>query len=231
PTNRFLYVVHGDGNKMTAYRIGARGALTPLPGSPFAAVPGIADFTSVAVDPTGRFLYTTDALNEKIREYTLDPVTGAPAIPGSAFPLGNNGAAMVVDPSGRFAYAGAFGGIGDDGVSGYTVDTSTGALSRIAGTPVSVGVLPIDSAVDRTGRHLLVANELSNDVSRFAIDPDTGFPAWLGNTAAGNGPAALAITPSARFAYVANAFDGTVSAYRLDGCSGTLDAVAGSPFA
>src|SRR5262249_8218842 len=126
---------------------------------------------------------------------------------------------------------GACGGLGGDGGWGYAGGTWTGALSRIAGTPVSDGVRPIDSAVDRTGRHLLVANQFSNDISRFAIDPDTGFPAWLGNTAAGNGPTALAITPSARFVYVTNGFDGPVSAYALDGCSGALDAVAGGPFA
>jgi len=230
PTNRYVYVVHGDGTKLTAYRIGAGGALTPLPGSPFAAVPaGFGDFTSAAVDHSGRFLYATDALNEKIRGYALDPVTGAPALmSGSGFPLGNNGDAMTVHPSGRFAYAGAF--LGGDGLSGYTVKASTGALSRIAGTPVSVGERPSDSAVDRTGRYLLVANLGSNDVSRFSVDRATGFPTWLGNTAAGNGPTALAITPSTRFVYVTNGLDGTVSAYALDRSSGALDAVPGGPF-
>jgi DNA-binding beta-propeller fold protein YncE len=50
PTGKFAYVANAFGNNVSAYSIGANGALTPVTGSPFAA--GTAPF-SVAVDPTG----------------------------------------------------------------------------------------------------------------------------------------------------------------------------------
>jgi 6-phosphogluconolactonase (cycloisomerase 2 family) len=56
-----------DGTKLTATASG-RAEPDPAARSPFAAVPaGFGDFTSAAVDHSGRFLYATDALNEKIR--------------------------------------------------------------------------------------------------------------------------------------------------------------------
>src|SRR5260370_1951714 len=47
---QFAYVANVASNNVSAYSIGAGGALTPLPGSPFAA--GTAP-TSVALGPTG----------------------------------------------------------------------------------------------------------------------------------------------------------------------------------
>ena len=44
-------------------------------------------------------------------------------------------------------------------------------------------------------------------------------------------PTSIAIDPSGRFAYVANIKSNNISAYRIDGASGTLHPVAGSPFA
>src|SRR5260370_10401282 len=49
---QFVYVANHGNNNVSAYRIAADGALTPVPGSPFAA--GSAPI-SVAVDPTGNF--------------------------------------------------------------------------------------------------------------------------------------------------------------------------------
>ena len=50
----FVYVTNEGENNVWAYRIAINGALTPIPGSPFAAgsLPN-----SVAVDPTAKFVY------------------------------------------------------------------------------------------------------------------------------------------------------------------------------
>jgi 6-phosphogluconolactonase (cycloisomerase 2 family) len=231
PTNRFLYVIHGDATTLSGFALDAAGALTPLPGSPFPAVAsGVADLWSGAVDPSGRFLYATDALTERVRGYVIDPATGALSLmPGSGFALGNNADAMSTHPWGRFAYGGATGG--SDGVSAYTIASSTGALARVTGTPVWVGQRPMGSAVDPSGRYLYVANGASDDVSSFAIHPTTGFPGFLANTAAGDFPSGVAVAPSARFVYVANGASNTISAFSLDGSTGALAAVPGAPFA
>jgi DNA-binding beta-propeller fold protein YncE len=58
PTGRFAYVVNvadsGQLGAVSAFSIGPNGALTPLPGSPFAA--GVLP-QALALDPTGNFLY------------------------------------------------------------------------------------------------------------------------------------------------------------------------------
>ena len=233
PSNRFLYVIRGDATTLTGFAIGDDGALTPLPGSPFPTAPpgGATDLWSGAVDPSGRFLYATDALGEKARGYRIDPSTGDLSLmPGSGFPLANNADGMCVHPSGRFAYAGGLGGT--DGVSAYTIDDATGALTRVMGTPVSVGGLwQTSSAVDPSGRYLYVTNGQTNNVSTFWVHPITGYPNFIVNVSSGAFPTGIAITPSARFVYVANAGSNNLSAYSLDGATGGLTPVAGSPFA
>jgi DNA-binding beta-propeller fold protein YncE len=54
---QFVYVANSGGN-VSAYSIGANGALMPVPGSPFAAG---SDPNSVAVDPTAKFAYVANA--------------------------------------------------------------------------------------------------------------------------------------------------------------------------
>jgi 6-phosphogluconolactonase len=54
---QFVYVANASSNNVSAYSIGASGALIPVPGSPFAAG---TQPQSVAVDPTGRFAYVAN---------------------------------------------------------------------------------------------------------------------------------------------------------------------------
>jgi 6-phosphogluconolactonase len=103
PLGRFVYVANlgvfsGSSGNVSAYRIGANGALTPVAGffptgdNPF----------SVAVDPLGRFVYVANA------EFLPDPGTvsayriGANGaltpVAGSPFPTGGAAAFVAVSP-------------------------------------------------------------------------------------------------------------------------------------
>jgi 6-phosphogluconolactonase len=232
PSNRFLYVLHRDATILSGYAIGPDGGLAALPGSPFlASSAGAADLTSLAVDISGRFLYATDAVAEKVRGYRIDGATGAlTTLPASPFALGNNADALSVHPSGRFLYAAAYGG--GDGVWAYTIDPSTGALARVAGTPVGAGDWPRGSAVDPSGRFLYVANASSGDLSAYSIAPNGAAIPFIGSAyPAGDSPRHIAITPSGDFLYVANRGSANISAWALDGTTGELAALADAPFA
>jgi 6-phosphogluconolactonase (cycloisomerase 2 family) len=92
PNGRFAYVaISSDAGigAVSAYTINATtGALTPVPGSPFAA--GLAP-TSVAVSPNGRFAYVTnsDFTANDVSAYTINASTGAlTPVPGSPFAAG-----------------------------------------------------------------------------------------------------------------------------------------------
>ena len=68
---------------------------------------------------------------------------------------------MTVDPSGRFAYVANH---GDDTVSAYTINSSTGALRAISGSPFAAGNHPDSVTVDPSGRFAYVANNCVSSV-------------------------------------------------------------------
>jgi len=70
----FLYVANGSAQTISGYSVDAtNGTLTALAGSPFTVG---ANLTSLAADPTGRFLYVTSPPNA-VFTYTIDWSTGA----------------------------------------------------------------------------------------------------------------------------------------------------------
>jgi 6-phosphogluconolactonase (cycloisomerase 2 family) len=76
-----------------------------------------------------------------------------------------------------------------------------------------------------------VANSNSASISGFAIDSSGGLsPVPHSPIAVGNGPNWIGIDPAAKFLYVANLQDGTYSGFTIDGSTGELSGMSGSPF-
>jgi 6-phosphogluconolactonase (cycloisomerase 2 family) len=109
------------------------GGLTPLTPS----VPTGDGPTSVTIDPKGRFVYVTNAIESTVTTYAVDGATGALAsrftIPAGSIPV-----ALTLDPSGRFAYVA---NEGSADVTLFAVDSTTGALTS-TGPPVNAGSGP-----------------------------------------------------------------------------------------
>ena len=117
-------------------------------------------------------------------------------------------------------------------ISAYKIDSSTGALSEIVGSPFSALGFPVSIAVQPGGRFVFAANYLASTISAFAINQTSGaltpvtgspFPAPLL-------PNSLVVHPSGRFLYVVSAGANQVAAYVI-ASSGTLTQISGSPFA
>jgi 6-phosphogluconolactonase (cycloisomerase 2 family) len=141
--------------------------------------------------------------------------------------------AVVVDPSGRFAYvANEF----SDNVSGYTINATTGALPPLAGSPFPAGTFPQAITVDPAGRFVYVANggdfESLGSVSGYTINAATGAltPVAGSPFPAGAAPSAVTVDPSGHFTYVANGDADNISGYAINATSGALTPLAGSPF-
>ena len=98
PTGKFAYVTNvTDGGKLayvtnitspsssgsvSAYAINARsGALTQVPGSPFAASGNYP--WDVAIDPSGKFAYVTNSVSNNVSMYSIDDATGALTLIGT----------------------------------------------------------------------------------------------------------------------------------------------------
>lgn len=80
PSARFLYAVNRNSNTVSAFAIHPKtGALSPVPGQPFAVPASVPD--TVTVDRTGRFAYTANQNSNDITRFVIDPVTGQLAQP------------------------------------------------------------------------------------------------------------------------------------------------------
>jgi 6-phosphogluconolactonase len=103
---QFVYTANETSNNISAYRIGANGALTPVPGSPFAAG---TQPQSVVVDPTARFLYVASLgvsaiiSGNNISAYSIDANGALTPVPGSPFAAGSGPVLVTMDPTGKFA--------------------------------------------------------------------------------------------------------------------------------
>jgi DNA-binding beta-propeller fold protein YncE len=125
-----------------------------------------------------------------------------------------------------------------NGVFGYTINPTTGALTAISGSPFATGTNPGSVAVDATGKFAYVTNGLgllSNTVSGYTINPTTGALTPISGSpfTAGSSPWSVAVDPTGKFAYVTNlgTIPGTVSGYTIDPSTGALTPISGSPFA
>jgi 6-phosphogluconolactonase len=238
---RFLYVSTTDISGLAqvwAFSIdAATGMLTPVAGSPYFtayAIPG-----TMAIDPSGRFLYvvygrTTGGVTptDDIVAFAIDATSGVlMPVPGSPFAAGSSPISIAVEPGGRYAYVASE----DDGtVIGFAISPLTGALTPVNGSPVAAGPTSRRSiAVDPGAKFVYVASANESIVSVYALDAATGAlsPAPGGAYPTAQGPTDLAVHPSGTFVYVANAVAESVSVFGVNSATGTLSAVVGSPFA
>ena len=226
-------------NGLSAYQIDPNtGALSAIIGSPFTT--GANPF-SVAVDRAGKFAYvvnsgSSDGVNG-LSAYQIDPNTGAlSAIIASESTTGNNPRSVAVSPNGKFAYVANFASTtGVNGLSAYTINQTTGALSAIIVSESTTGSQPQSVAVDPNGKFAYVANYGStigvNGLSAYTINPNTGaLSAIIGSeSTTGSRPISVAVSPNGQFAYVANFASTTgvngLFAYTINQTTGALSAI------
>lgn len=98
-----------------------------------------------------------------------------------------------------------------------------------AGLAAALAALALPTAA--SARSVYVTNNTDGTVSTFAADPGTGVlsPDPAPTTGTGNGPEGVALTPDARYLYVADRSGPTVSGYSV-AASGALTELPGSPF-
>jgi 6-phosphogluconolactonase (cycloisomerase 2 family) len=179
------------------------------------------DNSFIAVDPTGRFAFSSDDFI-----FGINPMTGA--LTQLNFPVTVPGGSITVDPSARFLFTAA-----GNGVLVQAFNDTTYSLTIVPGSPFSTsGTNPLAVAVDPSNRFAYVVNQGSNTIAGFEINPVTGALTAIPGSpfAAGAAPNSLAVDPSGSFLYVADAGANNVSAFAINSVSGSLAPVTGSPF-
>lgn len=245
PSEKFAYVLNrpehgGSGSDLSVYTINANsGALKPVQGSPFAV--GIAtSAAAIAVNNSGKFVYVLDFEYDgsSVYAYTVDATTGAlKPVPGSPFATGTTAGDMALDPTGKFMYllTRTENDVDNNKLSVFSIDATTGALTRVQGSPFTAGTMAVAMAVD-SGKFLYIAGGVADDkykISAYGIDASTGALTPAASTVVSSvyGPTSIAVDPAGRFAYVSNTDAGKVSAYRINADNGALEPVSGAPIA
>ena len=199
--------------------------------------------TSSVGSGTGFLFVTTDA--NLVSPFTISLGSGVITANGKGVTTGNLPfvpTALVVAPSGKALFV-ANSNPGNStvppaagNITSYTVKAD-GTLTAVSGSQ-PLGINPSDMAMDPAGHFLFVANQgvqsdASGTISVFSVQDTTlteMFQTPTGTALAAAGPVAVAVTPDAKFLYVANQFDATVTEYKVDQNSGALTPV-GAPYA
>jgi 6-phosphogluconolactonase (cycloisomerase 2 family) len=232
PQSNFLYA--GTQNGITVFPVNAStGALGT--GSPATSVTTASDpLANMVSDQAGKFLFACNLYSSSTEAFSINAGSGAlTPISGSIFPLlGFGGCTLSIDPTDKFLY------IADSaGVSGFTVNSTTGVLSAMAGSPFSDGSVLRESVIGPSGNFLYaISNNTNlNTISVFSIDSSSGaltpivgspFPLSLSGIAY-----SVAVHPSGKFLYVSFPETEQIAAWSIDASTGIPTVVPGSPFA
>jgi 6-phosphogluconolactonase (cycloisomerase 2 family) len=207
-------------------------------------VPSSAPWIAVqAIDPATKYLYASTVLSDRlaISVFAIDPGSGAlQEIQRSPFTVLNTGSIQYnlnIFISGKFVYAIVINQThGSPGVFVFSVDSATGVLTLVPGSPFSIGTLPVNAWVSPGGNFLYVleATSVANvtAISVFPLDATTGAVATTPTSSVpvndyfGN----LLFDPQQKFLLFKNS-DTTVLGFSIDGSTGALTAIPGSPFA
>jgi 6-phosphogluconolactonase len=138
--------------------------LTPISGTPLQVG---AQPSAIASDPTGTYLYITDAATASVYGYQIGSGTPTP-LSGSPYQSGAAPSAVIVDATSKFAIV-ANGQ--DSNVTVYSI--SSGSLSRL-GT-YATGSQPVAIGIDPSlNQYVYTANFLGNNVSGFQLNLTDG---------------------------------------------------------
>ncbi|MGH8287506.1 MAG: lactonase family protein [Steroidobacteraceae bacterium] len=230
-----LYLASAGDNEVAGFAIDqSSGALTPLTGSPYPAGAGASAIP--AFSPNGKFLYVMDQSatvgtteGNAVSGYSIGTDGSLTPIPGSPFAAGTGPTWISFTPDGNFAYVAD---TGEDAISAYSVNTTTGALTPLSTPTYTTDEHPQDLTIDSSGQHLYapVANgSTAGAVQVFTINADGALTA-VGSTPAGVTPVFLDIDPTAAFAYVASKDGAEVYGYSISSSTGALTALSPSSF-
>jgi 6-phosphogluconolactonase (cycloisomerase 2 family) len=218
--------------------------LTALPGSPFSTLatggagfePG--DAQAVKVHAGSRHLLAT--AGDAVVAFDIDGASGALTLATGSPLVLRSGAifdGIAVDPAGAHAYAVD----NNDATPGrdiYALAVSTtGQVSQLAGSPANTTLPALDIPVlARDGLFLFAQDETTSGIVGFGVAasgtltalPGSPFGPPAGLTAGST--QSLYVDPSGTHIYQPFIADGKIAGFDVDATSGTLTAIAGSPF-
>jgi 6-phosphogluconolactonase (cycloisomerase 2 family) len=239
-SGKYLLVTNTFSNNVSVFSIDAdRGALAEVAGSPFFAN---ASPTEIVITHSGNFVYVANPGIGMVTGFSFSNGV-LTQLPSSPVISGAGAAALAVDGSDRFLYVANPSAINPPpnadvigNISGFNIDSGTGALTLILGSPFAPteGTAgPTAITVDPSGRFVYaVSPESSGAIWCFMITSTNGQLVSVTNSPfglAGGGLFAL-IDPLGNFLYIGSQSAGGIQGYTYDSSTGTPTIISGSPF-
>ncbi|MFY9905679.1 MAG: beta-propeller fold lactonase family protein [Terriglobales bacterium] len=191
--------------------------------------------TGLALLPSKKFLYTANSFGDSISLYTVNG-DGTLTLNQNPTPAGSGPHSAVIDPSGSYLLVT---NSLSNNISVFQIDSSTGALSQVQGSPFYANASPTEIAFTHSGQFLYVTNPGLGTVTGFSFA--NGVLTQVPNSPffSGAGAAALTVDASDSFLYVVNPSatnptlpntTGNIAGFNI-GSNGSLTPITGSPFA
>jgi len=156
-------------------------------------------------DSAGKYAYLMNELTDIVTVFAWDSAQGtltslqdiSTELPGYAGV--NHTAEIAISPNGRFLYQsnrrlGRDNVRGPDTIGVFAIDPAKGTLTLVEHAPTG-GIMPRNFAIDPTGKYLLAANEISNNVVVFRMDENTGKLTRTGKEITVDTPVCLQFVP------------------------------------
>ncbi|WP_216726441.1 lactonase family protein [Hymenobacter siberiensis] len=196
PANTFAFAVNLGTDRVYGYRLDpARAQLTRAAEPAFVAKPG-AGPRHLVFHPDGKHAYLINELNSTVTALAYDAAAGRfrELQTLSALPAGYTGenscADIHVSRNGLFLYAS---NRGHNSIAVFAIDTSNGTLVPIQDVDTQ-GKTPRNFTLDPSGRLLLVANQNSNNIFSYHVDPQSGLLTPTGQSTEVPSPMFLQVT-------------------------------------
>jgi 6-phosphogluconolactonase len=240
---RFLYVAHGDGEVVTAFRVDeATGQLSLLGAQDARGKNGV----RLGVDASNRFVICANYSSGTVAvlpiqaDGSLGPVTDLAALPGKPGPHRTEQASshphdIMFDQRDRFIV------VPDKGLDAtfvFSLDAASGKLVPAAAPSVASrpGAGPRHASFHPVKPYAYVLNELDSTLTTYRFDGERGAlaplqvittlpPNFTGNSSTSE----IVVAASGRFVYASNRGHDSLAIFAVDEAAGTLSPVGWEP--
>jgi len=234
---RFLYVADDANSRVWGFTV-----------DPSTGVPSAIGQDSVATNSSYRLgsdrggyrLYVTNAAPTPygaVFAYFVNRRNGyLYPVPGSPFLLNATPGAVAVHPSGEFVFVGTLFLQPSDGIQILRVNPD-GSLALVNSIPIATKSMPDSIVMDPWGKYLYVTSAGGSSIDGFAVDtvsgaltPLPGSPYTISTPGCINPQTSGMTDLYGRFLYMSDEGASEISGYAIEGNTGTLTELAGSPF-
>jgi len=218
---QFVVVANHDDRTLSVYRTDpASGALTAVPGSPFASGGQVND---IAFLPSGLVGYAVTGDTQSVVAFQLNPATGAlSAIPGAVGAvIYGTPQTIAVHPGGQWLLVGVTSGsVGSVGSFAINAATYAPSVFNFLQAP-GIRDTTTGFAIAQNGIYVYASNAAQNGVWQLGFDASTGLIDSLSMaSSSGLQPNGAVLSPSGAFLYLPNTLSDSVGVAMLSSSTG-----------